>query len=241
MNILITGASSGIGQQLAQDYLEQGHYVYLCGRNERALEAVAAKFPQLAATRVFDIENAEECRTQLADIKPLDLVILNAGTCEYIDATEFDPAVFERVIRTNLIGLGNCVAAVIPLITPGGQLALMGSSSSFLPLPRAEAYGASKAATQYLARTLGITLKSRDISTTYIAPGFVKTPLSDRNDFAMPLRISVASASDAIRSGLSKRRKEIHFPKKFTWLLKCVAALPLGLQQFLIRKVISST
>ena len=117
----------------------------------------------------------------------------------------------------------------------------MGSSSSFLPLPRAEAYGASKAATEYLAYTLGITLRDREISTTYIAPGFVKTPLSNLNDFPMPMRTSVVAASETIRSGLSKRRKEIHFPKAFTWLLKYIAILPIGIQQSLIRKSITST
>jgi short-subunit dehydrogenase len=241
MNILITGASSGIGQQLAKDYLKLKHRAYLCGRNTKALDDLAAEFPQYAIAKTFDIENVGSCQKQLADIDEPDLIILNAGTCEYIDAAQFDAAVFERVIRTNLIGLGNCISATIPKIKNGGHLALMGSSSSFLPLPRAEAYGASKAATEYLAHTLGITLRDREISTTYIAPGFVKTPLSDLNDFPMPMRISVTTASETIRSGLSKRRKDIHFPKAFTWFLKCIAALPIGIQQLLIRKLLTST
>ena len=237
MNILITGASSGIGQQLAIDYLTLGNRVFICGRNAAALAEIADEYPGLANPRVFDIDSRSQCQEQLSSTELLDLVILNAGTCEYIDARHFDAELFERVVTTNLIGLGNCLAAVIPRIKRGGHLALMGSSSSYVPLPRAEAYGASKAATEYLAHTLGITLANMAISTSYIAPGFVKTPLTDRNDFPMPMRIDTTTASKAIRAGLKKRKSEIHFPRRFTWLLKSIGLLPVRLQQLLIKKI----
>jgi NAD(P)-dependent dehydrogenase (short-subunit alcohol dehydrogenase family) len=239
MNVLITGSSSGIGQQLARDYLAQGDTVYCCGRNKSALQSLVDDYPDLAHATVFDIQNLRECRQALESIHSLDLVILNAGTCEYIDASKFDAELFERVVRTNLIGMANCLECVIPRIKPGGQLGLMGSSSSYVPLPRAEAYGASKAATEYLAKTLAITLQKLNIFVSYIAPGFVETPLTNLNDFPMPMKVDVHFASNKIRRGLEKRRSEIHFPILFTLILKALSLLPNALQRFLLSKTLS--
>jgi len=239
MNLLITGSSSGIGLQLARDYLAQGHTVYCCGRNESALAALTNDFPSLARALIFDIQNLQDCRQALASIEPLDLVVLNAGTCEYVDAAQFDAELFERVIRINVIGMANCLECLIPQIKAGGQLALMGSSSSYVPLPRAEAYGASKAATEYLAKTLAISLQPKNIWVSYIAPGFVETPLTDVNDFPMPMKVDVNFASRKIRQGLEKRRSEIHFPASFTLLLKALRLLPNSAQRFLLSKTLT--
>ncbi len=240
MNVLITGSSSGIGQQLARDYLAQGDTVYCCGRNKSALQILVDDYPTTAHATVFDIQNLDECRQAIQAIESLDLVILNAGTCEYVDAVKFDAELFERVVRINLIGMANCLECVIPRIKSGGQLALMGSSSSYVPLPRAEAYGASKAATEYLAKTLAISLQTLNIFVSYIAPGFVETPLTDLNDFPMPMKVDVHFASKKIRRGLEKRRSEIHFPMLFTQLLKTISLLPNVLQRYLLSKTVSS-
>ncbi len=240
MRILITGTTSGIGQQLATDYLSEGHTVYCCGRNLAALTNLSNRFPALAKNLNFDIQDLEDCRRALSELPELDLVILNAGTCEYIDARQFDAASFERVVRINLIGMANCLEFLIPKITEGGFLSLMGSSSSYVPLPRAEAYGASKAATEYLAKTLSISLKQQAIKVSYIAPGFVETPLTDLNDFPMPMRVGVEYASDHIRRGIAKGKSEIHFPKLFTGLLKALSLLPFALQKRLLAKTLTN-
>ncbi len=236
--ILITGASSGIGQQLARDYLAEGHYVYCCGRKSAPLVELVRQFPGCAEQRCFDITERAACRQMLGNLEALDLAILNAGTCEYIQASQLDAACFERVTQTNVIGVANCLEMIIPLIRPGGRLALMGSSSSYLPLPRAEAYGASKAAIEYLAKTLAVTLSGQSVGVTYIAPGFVETPLTDLNDFPMPMRVDVKTASGKIIKGLAKGRREIHFPRAFTGLLKCIGALPGPLQQFIVSRAV---
>ena len=90
MNILITGASSGIGKRLAIDYLKAGHVVYCCGRDLPALNQIKERFPNLAIILNFDVCSLEACAESFSSLKPLDLVILNAGTCEYIDARSFD-------------------------------------------------------------------------------------------------------------------------------------------------------
>ena len=240
MNILITGTTSGIGLRLAQDYLAAGHTVHCCGRNISILQELVTVFGDLAKPVNFDVQNREDCLASLTALPELDLVILNAGTCEYIDARNFDAASFERVISINLIGLANCLEALIPKLMAGSSLSLMGSSSSYLPLPRAEAYGASKAAIEYLAKTLAITLGKDGIHVSYIAPGFVETPLTDLNDFPMPMRVDVEFASRRIRQGLEEKQSEIHFPKLFTGFMKTLSLLPFAWQRFLLAKILMS-
>ncbi len=117
----------------------------------------------------------------------------------------------------------------LPLIAAHGRIGLMSSSATYLPFPRAEAYGASKAAVNYLASSLRLDLTQHDIGVSVICPGFVSTPLTDKNDFSMPMKISAQQAAIDIFSGLKKGRDEIHFPKRFTYILKCLACLPSGL------------
>ncbi|HBH28499.1 MAG TPA: short-chain dehydrogenase, partial [Desulfofustis sp.] len=117
----------------------------------------------------------------------------------------------------------------------------IGSSAAYLPLPRAEAYGASKAAVAYLIETLRITLSPEQIDVSLVCPGFVKTPLTDKNDFAMPMRISVEQASRAIRRGIDKRQAEIHFPKRFTYILKTLSLLPRGIWKRIGMKMIKGS
>jgi short-subunit dehydrogenase len=116
----------------------------------------------------------------------------------------------------------------LPLLRQGVRphLVGVGSSAAYLPLSRAEAYGASKAAIEYMIRTLRIDLFQENIDVSLVCPGFVKTPLTDRNDFSMPFRLSVEDASKRIRRGIDKRQLEIHFPKRFTFILKALSMIP---------------
>lgn len=238
MNILITGTSSGIGKQLAWEYLADGHTVFCCGRNGQALRRLQQEFPATAKVLEFDIRDYQSCEAALRELPALDLAVLNAGTCEYIDARHFDSRSFNRVFDTNVNGVANCLEFIIPKLNPGSTLSLMGSSSSFLPLPRAEAYGASKAALEYLAHTLSISLQPQQIHVSYIAPGFVDTPLTAGNNFPMPMRIDVRQAADKIKKGIARKDRVIHFPKLFTGALRMLSLLPLALQLRLIRHAV---
>ena len=231
--LLITGATSGIGLACANYYTSQGFHVIACGRNESILNGLNTKH-----FLTFDITSPEQVTAASIALKQhlsqhdlqLTQVILNAGTCEYIENVfEFDAALFSRVITTNLIAIGYCIEAFLPLMAKGGQLGLMSSSATYLPFPRAEAYGASKAAISYLGRSLRMDLAAKPnqaIGVSVICPGFVKTPLTDKNDFAMPMRVSSEQAAKRIFSGMEKRHFEIHFPKRFTFILKCLSWLP---------------
>ncbi|KAF7764596.1 hypothetical protein PCIT_b0634 [Pseudoalteromonas citrea] len=224
-NILITGATSGIGEGLVNTYCSDA-LVFACGRNAAAL----ANYENTANVTPlqFDVTDIEDIRSKTRDIESLDVLILNAGNCEYIDdALNFDSVLFERVIKVNLLSLGYCLDVLLNKVKPGGQLVIVSSSAAFLPLPRAQAYGASKAAATYLAQTMAVDLQEIDVSVVH--PGFVKTPLTEKNDFPMPMAVSVEDAAQYIKKGIAKRKKDIHFPKRFTLIMKLFQVLPFGL------------
>lgn len=235
--VLITGATSGIGRQLALDYRRAGWQVWGCGRDGERLQELGLHG---ITPLQFDARDSVALAEVAAGLPTLDLVILGAGNCEYMDvAEEFDSALFARVIETNLIATGHALAAFLPRLASGSRLAIVSSSVSWLPLPRAEAYGASKAALDYLAHTLRLDLASKGIGVTLIRPGFVQTPLTAKNDFPMPCLVTVEEASRAIMGGLAAGRHQIHFPRRFIWLLRLLGALPTGLWLRLGRTLIS--
>ena len=225
MRIMITGATSGIGRQLALDYHREGHEVWALGRNRQALEELQSEG---LLTGQLDLTDRSEAIEWFTTLDYVDLAILNAGTCEYIDLPRFDSSLVQRIMRANVESVAISLEGVLPLLRKSDRahLAVVGSSAAYLPLPRAEAYGASKAAVNYLVESLRLDLHREDIVISLICPGFVKTPLTDLNDFPMPFRISVEQASEYIRKGLAKGKREIHFPKRFTYLLKALALLP---------------
>ncbi|KHT33916.1 SDR family NAD(P)-dependent oxidoreductase [Pectobacterium carotovorum] len=234
--VLITGASSGIGQQLALDYARDGWDVLACGRDEQRLHALTTAFPTIR-TLAFDMTNLADTQ-QALDGVTADLVILSAGTCEYLDNGIVDAEKVRRVLTTNVIGPVNCLSVLLPQLANGSHLALVGSTASLVALPRAEAYGASKAALAYFARSLSLDLQARNITVSLILPGFVDTPLTARNDFPMPMLISVSQASETIRRGLEKKKREIAFPLRFALLLNAISVLPQSWQRLLASRLV---
>jgi short-subunit dehydrogenase len=225
MKILITGATSGIGRQLAEDYHLDGHEVWAVGRNAKVLDDLSGMG---LSTGQLDLTDRGNSLAWFVGLDKLDLAILNAGTCEYMDMPDFDSALFIRVMRANVESMAISIEGVLPLLLRSNRphLACVGSSAAYLPLPRAEAYGSSKAAVAYLAESLRITLTPQKVTVSLISPGFVQTPLTDRNDFPMPFRVTVKEASRVIRRGLARGKAEIHFPLRFTVTMKIAALLP---------------
>ncbi|HDS1816160.1 TPA: SDR family NAD(P)-dependent oxidoreductase [Pseudomonas putida] len=232
----LTGASSGIGAALAHILLEQGHQVALGGRHADRLAPLADKFPGQVLLAIGDLDNPEQVAGIAAQIEQawggLEMAILNAGTCEYLEPGRFDPALVERVMRTNLLGVSYCLAAALPLLRAGQRphLVVMGSSVTWLALPRAGAYGASKAAVRYLVESQRIDLAREGIAVTLVSPGFVDTPLTRRNDFPMPQLWTAQRAARHIATRLPRRPLEINFPGLFTLVLRLLGALPARLR-----------
>jgi len=242
--IWLTGASSGIGEALVKALASRCLQLIITARNGDKLQQVAE---QSGCSNILcypaDITDRDQLHKVAGEIEQqfgrLDTLIANAGTCEYIDVKQFDAELFERVIHTNLVGLANCTEAALPLLRQSqrGYLVGMSSSVAYLPLTRAQAYGASKAATNHFLEAMKIDLADEQLDVSVICPGFVKTPLTDRNDFPMPMRISAAEAAEEIIRGIERRQWEIHFPRRFTRILKAIAALPAGLRMRITRSM----
>ncbi|MGC7839718.1 SDR family NAD(P)-dependent oxidoreductase [Pseudomonas wayambapalatensis] len=232
----LTGASSGIGAELARILLEQGHQVALGARQANRLAPLAEQFPGQVLLAIGDLDDPEDIAAITAQIEQawggLDMVILNAGTCEYLEPGQFDPALVERVMRTNLLSVAYCLASALPLLREGQRphLVVMGSSVTWLALPRAGAYGASKAAVRYLMESQRIDLAREGIAVTLVSPGFVDTPLTRRNDFPMPQLWSAQRAARHIARRLPHRPVEINFPGLFICVLRLLGALPARLR-----------
>jgi NAD(P)-dependent dehydrogenase (short-subunit alcohol dehydrogenase family) len=221
--ILITGATSGIGLALAKLCSTKGYQVIACGRNQQALTELS-KLDNVT-TLSFDVTDEDASRSALAGIKP-DIAVLNAGVCEYVDINQLEPAMFQRVFSANFFGVVNCVAALTAQMKQGSQLVLVDSLARLLPFTRSQAYGASKAALHYFCKSLEVDLDQKGIIVQSVSPGFVATPLTDKNDFEMPMRISVEKAVESMLCGIENGSKSIYFPKLFSAFLRICSHLP---------------
>jgi len=229
--IWLTGASSGIGAALAIKLPPLCQHLFITARNNDALQKLKGDYDNVTVLPA-DVTDNDQLKNAANIIHShwgrLDTLIANAGTCEYVDVNHFDAALIQRVMRTNFFGLVNSTEAALPLLrnSQRGYLVGMSSSVTALAMPRAEAYGASKAATLHFLQSLKADLSSTGIDVSAVSPGFVKTPLTDRNDFPMPAQISAEQAAEHIIKGMRKRHFDIHFPKRFTRILRMISLLP---------------
>lgn len=234
--IWLTGASSGIGAAVAQLLLQQGHALAVSARNEQPLEQLREQYPEQVVVLAADLTDSRQVLAMAHELEAVwgavDQLIINAGTCEYLDADDFQASMIERVMRANLFSAAHCVEAALPLLRKSKQphLVAVCSSVTYLPLPRAEAYGASKAAMRYLFQSLRIDLAHEGIAVTLVSPGFVDTPLTRQNDFPMPMRWPVDKAARHIVARLPQRPLEIAFPGPFIAALRVLGWLPQRLQ-----------
>lgn len=226
MSVLITGASSGIGLALAEHYALQGKNVIACGRNQNKLDDAFASYGNVS-TLSFDVSVKQQVLEAATQVHALELLILNAGDCEYFDqVVPFDSDKFERIIKINLLSMGYCLEGFLDKLLPSGQLVIVSSSAVLVPFPKAQAYGASKAACSYLAKSLSVDLSDKFIDVTLVEPGFVKTPLTDKNSFDMPFLVSSEKAAKLITKGIAKRKPVIRFPNSLMLMLHLLALLP---------------
>jgi len=233
----VTGAGSGIGRELALQLAAAGHTVYISARSSAVLDQMAAAQPGKLLPLPCDVVDTAQMQGLFKDLptppEALDLVILCAGTCEYVDLPTLDPQLFRRVLDVNFHGTVNSCRTALPLLQeaalrkPGQRPELVGlsSMSAYVGFPRAEAYGASKAAMAYFLDSLRCDV-GQTLDVTVVYPGFVATPLTARNDFSMPFLQSAATAATCILSGLGRGRRRISFPWQLQWLLRLAALLP---------------
>lgn len=245
--IWITGASSGIGRAVALELDRRGATIIASARSRDGLEQLAKDagsgrvhpLPLDVTDRQATLAAAQTIRQQEGG---LDIAFFNAGTCEYVEVRRFDSAMFERVLQTNFLSMVYGIEAALPLLRQSQHPHLVGMSSAvaYGGLPRTEAYGASKAAVKHLLESLRIDLQREHIPVSIVCPGFVKTPLTDLNDFPMPFAISAEQAAKHIADGIAAQRHEIHFPKRFSIPFKLLALFPSRLYTALCSKMVKS-
>jgi len=230
----VTGASAGIGRAVAEEFSRRGWTVAISARRADELLAMAAANPSVIAAPC-DITDAASIEAALAAIeargRPVALAVLNAGTYVPTEIEAFDLVGWRRQVEVNLNGTAACLAVLLPrlLARGAGQLGIVASVAGYRGLPRAGAYGATKAALINLAESLRLELAPRGIAVSLVNPGFVRTPLTDKNDFPMPFLMEVEPAARRLVDGLESGRFETTFPRRFTWMLKLLRILPYAL------------
>ena len=246
--ILITGASSGIGKALALEYAKGGKDVTLAltGRNEDRLEDAARACREKGANvhqAVIDVTARDMMHKWINDLDQrfeFDLVIANAGisggTAGHKAAEP--PEQIRRILDINLTGVFNTIDPVMPtFIARGrGQIALMSSLAGYRGFPGAPAYGASKAAVKVYGEGLRGALHHTGVQVNVICPGFVKSPMTDKNAYTMPFLMDTDRAARLIKRKLEKNRGRIAFPWQTALLAWFFSALPDSAVQPLLRK-----
>ena len=247
-SILITGASSGIGEALAQEYAAPGVFLGLSGRDAERLEDVAVRCRALGATvsaATIDATDQTAMETWIADIDqahPLDLVIANAGISGGSGNAGETEIQARAIFDVNLNGVLNTVWPAITAMRPrgAGHIAILGSLASLAPLPGAPAYSASKAAVKVYGEALNGALKADGIVVTTICPGFIESRMTQNNPFPMPLLMTAPGAARHMRRGLDKARTSGRVSLIFPWpvaaLTWLVSMLPPCLRVWVLSK-----
>ena len=235
--VWLVGASSGIGAALARELSGKGARLALSARNADKLNALAIPDALVLPCDASDTASLAAAReTLLAALGGVDLVVYLAGDYVPMRADNFDLAVAERVIEVNFTGAMRLTATVLNDLQPGGGIAFVASVAGYRGLPKALCYGPGKAALIHFAEVLHLDLMPKGIGVWLINPGFVSTQLTAKNDFSMPALLTPEQAANATVHGFKTAKFEIHYPKRFTRLMKFFAALPYALYFPLIRR-----
>jgi len=245
--VWLVGASSGIGAALAAQLLGRGAWVALSARRAQPLADLAAGASQgralVAPMDVTDPASVAAAHARvLAHWGGIDLTIWVAGTYAPMGAAQFDPDAARATVRVNLEGVLNGLAVLLPALRRdrSGGIAIVSSVAGYRGLPRSLVYGPTKAALINLAESLYLDLHPLGVGVYLIDPGFVRTALTELNDFRMPALISAHDAARGILDGLAAGRFEIHFPGRFTWVMKALRVLPVRLYFALVRRITRS-
>lgn len=231
LRVWILGASAGIGAALAQELVRRGARVAGTARNAEALARVLGGSPDALAlpgdvTKPETIAAAHE--RIVAAWGGVDVVVFMAGTYSAARAWEVPVEGARQEVEVNLMGTFNGIATVLPQMLERGRgaLVLVSSVAGYRGLPNSLVYGATKSALINMAETLYLDLAPRGVAVYLVNPGFVRTPLTDKNTFRMPALIEADEAARHIADGMAAGRFEIHFPKRFTGWLKLLEILP---------------
>jgi short-subunit dehydrogenase len=233
---IITGASSGIGWELARELAKQGASVGLVARRRDNLATLSTEITQAGGKAAFAPADVTDRDSTLAaigavtgELGPADLLIANAGVGM---PTTIEPGLnigdFEKMYQVNVFGIVYAVEAVLPamLDRKAGHIAAMSSMAGYKGLPGEWGYTSSKAAVNNLMEGLRIQLRGKGIAVTNICPGFIRTPMTANNDFHMPWLLEADEAARRIIRALLRKKKVYNFPWQMGLFMWLVGRLP---------------
>ena len=232
LRVWVIGASSGIGRAFSEALLVRGARVALSARSPEPLAEIASAHPDQALVLPCDVTDPQQLVQTYAGIKrkwsQVDLLVFMAGNHLPARAWELEGASAKKLFEVNVFGALDLLPAVIPdLLARGeGAIAFVSSVAGYRGLPTSLIYGATKAALINFSETLYLDLQPKGVGVFLVSPGFVKTPLTDKNDFSMPALISPEEAAAQMIRGFERGDFEIHFPKRFTRWMKLLRLLP---------------
>lgn len=242
LRVWVIGATSGIGEACAKTLITAGARVALSGRRFERLETLCALGQvNQCLSLPLDVTKAEQIDLAYQAIvrawHGLDLLLFVSGIYIPLRADNFALAAAEQTVQANVLGPMRAVAAVLPdmLEQHAGHIAIVGSVAGYSGLPKALAYGPSKAAMINFCEALFYDLQPRGLSVHMISPGFVETPATAQNDFVMPALISPETAAQEILAGIQQGKFDIHFPKRFSRFLKFLRLLPYPIYFWILR------
>lgn len=245
--VWITGAGKGLGRALALEMAARGWLVAASARTAEDLDSLCREALSLPGhIQAFPLDVTDEdavVRTVTAiehGCGPLTTAILNAGTHIPVSASKLTAVPFRTLLDTNVMGVVHGLAAVLPhfIERRAGHVAIVASVAGYRGLPTGAAYGATKAALINMCESLKPEFDALGIHLTLVNPGFVKTPLTDKNPFPMPFLMDAKVAAARFADGLESKRFEITFPRVFTWMLKALRLLPYPLYFALTRRLV---
>lgn len=247
-NIWLIGASSGIGRALAINLASQGANLALSSRREQELDNLKAEMhnPQSHLIIPLDVSDEQQVFSAAEEISnnftKIDRVIFMAATYKPNDISQMDIDFTKNLIDINLMGALYVTYAVMPILNRQncGQFVLCSSVAAYTGLPGGQPYSATKAAITNFAESLYAENKNNNIDIKIISPGFVRTRITDKNKFHMPMIIEPEQAAEAIAKGLLKRSFEINFPKRFTYMVKFLRLLPYPIKLYITKKLSGS-
>ena len=241
--IWITGGGTGIGKAVAIEFANPGWNVAISGRRENILKEVEDNYPNIKAYPL-DVNDKEKCfditKAIKKDFGDLDICFFSTGTWDPKKEREIDVEQIENVFKVNFFGTLNCIKAVETHFRERekGIITIVSSIAGYKGLPNSSGYGPSKAALSNLAESLHFDFGRYGVRVCLVSPGFIKTPMTDKNDFKMPFLKTPEYSADKIYDGLINGSNfEIHYPKELTFILKFLKIIPDRLYFYLIRKL----
>ena len=240
--IWITGASSGIGKALSLKFANEGWIVAASARRENLLDELK-ELNENIHSFPLDVTNSNQCKAVFENItkkfNDIEISVFCTGMHDPKSEKEFNLDKIKEIMEVNYFGTMNSINSVYKYYSKkkSGQISIVSSVAGYRGLPAAGAYCASKSALTSFAESLHFEMKRKNIRISLVSPGFIKTPMTDKNEFPMPMIKSPEFAAEQIYNGLIKSNSfEIHFPKLFTYIMKFLKILPNSIYFKLVEK-----